>query len=119
MSDIILDLPPPISVNKLRKIYCPADKRAQDWRDAADGYLLLAKSRKEVRFDRLERFELHVVLSENHNKIDLDNGLKLLIDYLHQRDIVANDAPKNLRRLVVEWGHAPEGCRITVKPLGD
>lgn len=117
MSDIVLDLPPPISVNKLRKIYWPADKKAQEWRDMADRFVLAAKARKEVRFDRLERFELHVLMSEDHTKIDLDNGLKILIDYLHQREIVDNDAPKNLRRIVVEWGHAPAGCRITIKPL--
>lgn len=117
MSDIVLDLPPPISVNKLRKIYWPADKKAQEWRDMADRFLLAAKARKEVRFERLERFELHILMSESHTNIDLDNGLKLLIDYLHQREIVANDAKKNMRRIVVEWGHAPAGCHITIKPL--
>ncbi len=116
-SDMVLDLPPPISVNRLRKIYWPADKSAQEWREHADRYVMVAKSRKEVRFERLTRFELHVVMSEDHTKIDLDNGLKLLIDYLHQRDIVANDARENMRRIVVEWGHAPAGCRITIKPI--
>ncbi len=114
---MVLDLPPPVSVNRLRKVYWPADKLAQDWRDQADRFLLVAKSRKEVQFDRLPEFELHIVMSEDHTKIDLDNGLKLLIDYLHQREIIANDAPKNLRRITVEWGRAPAGCRVTITPF--
>lgn len=118
LTSITIDLPPPISVNHLRKIYWPADKKARDWREMADRFVLEAKSRKAVRFDRIPKFELHVVLSEDHTKIDLDNGLKLLIDYLHQREIVSNDARENMRRMVVEWGHAPAGCRVTIKPMG-
>jgi Holliday junction resolvase RusA-like endonuclease len=115
--DIVLDLPPPVSVNELRKVYYPKGPKANAWREMADRFLLVAKSRNEVRFDRIPHFEVRLVLSEQHNKIDLDNGVKIVIDYLRRREIIQNDAPKNLRRLVVEWGHAPAGCRVTVTPL--
>jgi len=49
--------------------------------------------------------------------MDLDNCCKVLIDYLRRIELIANDAPKNMRRLVVEWGEAPEGVRVEVTPL--
>lgn len=112
-----IDLPPPISVNKSRKIDWRGQKEVSEWVDQADRFLLVAKSRKEVRFDKIERFELRIVLSEDHVKIDADNGVKLLIDYLRHRDVLANDAKKNLRKFSVEWGYAPAGVRITIIPL--
>jgi hypothetical protein len=63
------------------------------------------------------RYELHITLSEEHVKIDADNGLKLIIDFLRQREITANDGKKQMRKLTVEWGHAPAGVRVVVKPL--
>jgi Holliday junction resolvase RusA-like endonuclease len=64
----------------------------------------------------VKRFELLIILSENHTRIDLDNGLKALIDYLRKIELIEDDSPKHMRRLVVEFGLAPFGCRVTVKP---
>jgi hypothetical protein len=38
-----------------------------------------------------------------------------LIDYLRRIEVIQNDSPKYFRKLTVEWGTAPEGCRVTVK----
>lgn len=116
--DLWLDLPVPISVNKLRRINWRAHKRAAAWRDMADRHLLAAKVRSEhpIKLNSIKRFELVIVLDEKRVLIDLDNTLKLLVDYLHDRNIVENDSPKHMRRLVVEWGYAPEGARIFIKP---
>lgn len=114
---IVLDLPPPISVNKLRRINWQAQKRASAWREQADRFLMVAKSQKQVSFDRIPRYELHILLSEDHVFVDQDNALKLLIDYLRYREIVEDDSKKHLRKLTVEWGHAPAGVRVTIIPL--
>lgn len=118
-TEITLDLPAPPSINKLRKIDWWNHKRANKWRRLADNFVLAAKGRTRdpVKLMRVAKFELHIVMSEKHTRIDLDNGLKCLIDYLHAIELIENDAPKNLRRLTVEWGHAPEGCRVTVKEI--
>ena len=116
-TDIVLDLPPPVSVNRSRKIDWRGHKKVAAWKDQADRFLLIAKARKEVRFDKIPRFEIVVVLSEDHVDADADNILKLLIDYLRHCDIVADDAKHNMRRIVVEWGHAPAGCRVIVRPM--
>lgn len=116
---VVLDLPVPISVNRLRRINWATQKSASTWRDMADRHLLMAKVRKDnpVRLLSIQRFELLIVLSEETVLLDLDNSLKLLIDYLRHRNIIEDDGPKHMRRLTVEWGHAPEGVRVTITPI--
>jgi hypothetical protein len=114
--DISIDLPVPLSVNQLRRINWANHKKAQDWRRAANACLMLAKASKTVRFDRIPRFELTVTLDDGLALLDLDNSLKLLIDYLVSVNIVANDSPKHMRRLVVQWGSVSAGCNVVVRP---
>jgi len=117
--EIVLDLPAPPSVNKLRRIDWWQHKLADKWKKGADGYVLAAKCRAEnpVRLMKISRFELFITMSETHTKVDLDNSLKCLIDYLRHIELIENDAPKNMRGLHVVWGHAPHGCRVTVRPV--
>lgn len=119
MNDIVLDLPAPISVNTIRRFDFSASKKLSEWKKHADQYVLAAKRHPEnpVRLERIARFEIEIVLHEDHVKIDADNSAKHLIDYLRMIEVIENDAPKNLRKLTVMWGHAPAGCRVTVKPL--
>lgn len=110
----VLDLPVPPSVNRTRRgDFWTGSNRMKRWHQAADGLLLAARFRPLF----LERFELHVTFSEQRTDMDLDNGLKALIDYLRRIEAIADDAPKNLRRLVVEWGEAPEGVRVEIRPV--
>lgn len=113
---IVVDLPAPLSVNRLRKIDWSSSKRKRGWTKAADAMMLGARcrSRNPIRHHTLKRFELLIVLSEAHTKIDLDNSLKWLIDYLRRVELIIDDGPQHMRRLVVEWGLAPQGCRVTL-----
>lgn len=117
--DIILDLPAPPSVNRTRKVDWKAVKTLKAWSNVADAYVLAAKGRQisPLRLKKIKRFELHITLSEHHTKIDLDNGLKALIDYLRKIELIEDDSPKHLRGLHVVWGLAPMGCRVTVKEI--
>ena len=40
-----------------------------------------------------------------------------LIDGVRRWGFVTDDSPKYLRKLVVEWGEAPEGVRVMVKEV--
>ncbi len=116
--DIVLDLPPPISINKLRKIDWTASKRLQAWRRSADSYVLAAKCRTDnpLKLVKVQRFELWITLSEAIVEIDADNSLKHLIDYLRRIELIENDAKRNMRGVHVVFGVAPIGCRVTVRP---
>jgi Holliday junction resolvase RusA-like endonuclease len=117
MSDIVIDLPAPPSVNRTRRVDWAATKVIKAWQNVANAYVLSAKGRTNspLKLTKVPRFELHIVMSEQ-SRIDLDNGLKALIDYLRKIELIEDDSPKHLRRLVVEFGRAPFGCRVTVKP---
>jgi Holliday junction resolvase RusA-like endonuclease len=115
--DIILDLPPPPSVNRTRRIDWSSKRTVTAWINVADAYVLAAKGRTNnpLKMQKIARFELIVTLSEHHTKIDLDNGLKALIDYLRRIELIEDDSYRHMRRLVVQWGLAPHGCRVTVR----
>ena len=118
--DVVLDLPAPPSVNRVRKIDWRMAKKFQGWTRSANALVLAAKMRQRDPIkicNRLLRFEVHIVLSEHHTKIDLDNGVKWLVDYLKKIEVIFDDGPQHMRRLVVEWGTAPEGARVTVRPM--
>ena len=116
--EIVLDLPPPVSVNKLRKVDWSASKQWKDWKRSADSYVLAAKCRADnpLRLTKINRFEIWITLSEALVDIDADNSLKNLIDYLRRIELIENDAKKNMRGVHVVFGVAPTGCRVVVRP---
>ena len=110
---ITLDLPVPLSVNRTRRIDWRNYKHVEAWQKNADAHFLLQK--RGLPPPILGRFELTIVLQEG-SKIDMDNGLKILIDSLRRFNLIANDSPKFMRRVVIEFGDV-EGCRVTIRPL--
>lgn len=113
----VIDVPAPPSVNSTRKVDWRNHSKVTTWMKAADSFMLQRNARGLKAQKIIGRYELLITISEAHTKIDLDNGLKVLIDYLRRIELVTNDSPKYLRRIVVEWGHAPVGCRVTVQEL--
>jgi len=117
---VVLDLPPPLSVNRTRRVDWTAQPKLRAWKEQADRFVMAAKrSPNPPKFDRLERFTVTIILSEDHCELDADNGIKSVIDYLRRIEVIANDAKKNMRGLHVIWGHAPAGCRVVVRNCGD
>lgn len=113
---IVLDLPAPPSVNRTRKWDPASERMVNKWKDAADKFVLSQRGRQNPR-KIYGAFELLIVMSEKHTGIDLDNGIKALIDYLRRIDTIQDDAQRFLRKLTVEWGDAPEGCRVHVRGI--
>lgn len=112
-AEIVLDLPAPPSVNRTRRVDWRGQHAAEHWQSIADKVVMATRRHDQPR--KVEGpFELHVMLSPTV-KADPDNGLKNLIDYLRRIEVIQNDSPKYFRKLTVEWGTAPEGCRVTVK----
>lgn len=118
--DIVLDLPAPPSVNKTRRVDWAGKSKLLLWKKSADVLVHVAKARKpSLPLNKMPRFELAIVMSETHTNIDLDNGLKNIIDYLRRIGLIENDAKENMRALTVTWGSsedAPHGCRVFVRP---
>lgn len=112
---ISLNLPAPLSVNKTRRINWAAKPKMDKWVSQAD-ILVLLQGRLPQPI--VGPFEITITLPEN-SRIDADNTPKMVIDYLRRLKLIANDSPKHMRRVVIEFGDAPEGVRVTVKGMGE
>lgn len=114
--DTILDVPVPPSVNRVRGLNKAGLHRGRVWAKRAD-MALMANGQYRTAQKNITRFELQIILDEKQCHADLDNVAKCAIDYLHRIQIVVNDSPKHMRKVSIEWGHAPAGCRLIVKPI--
>lgn len=112
MTFVVLDLPVPPSVNQTRRVDWATRNKFSGWNDTADRLLIAARSYRPTAGP----VQITITMSEKHTRIDLDNGLKWLLDYLRRIAAIEDDNPKILRKITVEWGEAPEGCRVVVRP---
>lgn len=117
-ADVTLELPFPPSVNRTRKIDWKGNKTLQAWKKTADGLVTLYKRNFGVKNKPIKGpFEAIITLSEHHGHNDADNSAKHLIDYARRLELIVDDSPKYLRRVVIEWGVAPEGCTLLLRPM--
>lgn len=116
--DIEVHLPYPPSVNRIWRANKAGKKRVSispeydTWRVHADRLAIALGSCKGVK-KIFGPFEAHIILRRRRG--DLDNRVKGLLDWAQSRELIQDDA--NCERLVVEWGEAPHGCRLILKPL--
>ena len=114
--DIVLDLPAPISVNRLWRV----SKRSviksvvyTKWVKTADDMLLELGQLRGVK-PIAGKFTALIVVKRS--RMDIDNSAKCILDFLQSRNFIVND--KLCEELILRWGEAPMGCRVTVKPFG-
>lgn len=114
-----LHLPLPPSVNRLKRSRTtgkPLGNRTDKvatWRREADVCVWQMQPRPRLIPGD---FELEVVWeSRRYRRFDIDNRIKVLLDWLQRSELVEND--RNCWRLVVSWGPAPRGCVVTVKEV--
>ena len=116
MAGTILYLPPPPSVNRTRRLHGPGYAALERWEKLADKDIMAGGGMK--RLARITGpYQASIVFDENLVNLDLDNGLKSIIDYARRLDLVVDDDKKHFRRLIAEWGHAPSGCRLTLTEM--
>ncbi len=114
---VAIELPPPMSVNATRKQNWAAKPLIEEWIERADKLVLSAGGMRKI--GKLPgKFELTICLDEDLCQLDADNAPKILIDYCRRLEIIKDDNKKYLRRLVIEWGVAPTGCRLTFREWG-
>lgn len=114
--DIVLDVPVPPSVNRTRKLDMTTLRVVNEWKQQAD-MLLMASGQFRAARKLPGRFEIKIVLCEQKCRCDADNPVKAAIDYLRRIELISDDSPRFMRRLTVEWGEAPAGCRIILREV--
>lgn len=114
-TDIVLDLPVPPSVNRTRRVNWAYSQAYAEWFAAADALVMAQGRRRGIGIPG--KYEAHILLDERLCRLDADNGIKALIDYARRIELVHDDNRKFLRKITVEWGEAPEGCRLTIREV--
>lgn len=115
--DIVMDLPSPPSVNRIWQRN-KAGKRAVSlsaeyvaWKKQADKLSLVLGQFRGLKIIR-GPFEARIILKRDG--ADLDNKIKATLDWAQSRALIEND--KHCQRIVAEWGTAPHGCRLFLRP---
>lgn len=114
--DYVLDIPLPPSVNRTRKIDWKNWTKYKKWRETA-GFHLVSNGQYRKAPRRLQAYELRITLDWLNCKQDPDNPIKAAIDLLRSLEIITDDSPKFAKRITIEWGTAPDGCRLTLRPV--
>lgn len=117
IGEIVIDLPTPPSVNRIWRANRAGPKKVsispeyKAWRDHADRMSVATAQFRGLK-TIVGPFEARIVLQRQRG--DLDNRHKGVLDWLQSRGVIADD--KHCERLVLEWGDAPTGCRVMVRP---
>jgi len=121
----MLDLPPPISVNRLRRLNKAELFAHGRWIDRCDRTVTAQWAAAKLRGVSRPNFgdakvEITVQLNERMKLRDADNAGKAVLDYLKRIEIIRDDSKQYVRRIIFEWvaaKDAPEGVRLTVVRL--
>lgn len=118
-ADIIIDLPTPISVNRIwranksGKNHVSKSPEYKSWIRSCDALALSTAQFRGLK-TIVGKFEAHLVIKRVPG--DLDNRAKGVLDWLQSRSVIVDD--KYCERLTMEWGDAPHGCRVTLRARG-
>jgi hypothetical protein len=113
---IKLDLPKPPSVNRTRRIDWAEYPRIKRWIDQADKLTTMAWAGGKRPMLIPGQFEARIIFPDDAS-VDFDNTPKQIIDYAKRLGLIVDDSPKYMRRVIIEFGDCPEGCRLILTPM--
>jgi hypothetical protein len=109
---IALNLPIPPSVNAIRRVDWANNKARRQFYLHADLFITAHGPRPPPVRMVTGPYELEILVPDT-SRLDLDNHVKSIIDYLVSREFIPGDSKKYLRGYSVHW--APiEHCRVTI-----
>jgi Holliday junction resolvase RusA-like endonuclease len=120
-----LDLPPPPSVNRIRRLNKSEMHFHSYWIDKCDQMVTAQWAAAKLRGASRPSFgdakvSILIQLNEKMRLRDADNASKAILDYLKRIQIIRDDSKQYVRRITLEWVEpkaAPEGVRLTVVRL--
>ena len=116
MNQIVLEMPIPPSVNRTRRIDWRGHKQKEKWELHA-GLFLMAYGPKPLPYGERQQifgpYELDILLPRTC-RLDIDNPIKNIIDYLVLREFTPDDSQLegySVRRAPIEH------CRVTIRAV--
>lgn len=113
--ELTLDIPTPPSVNATRRIDFRGHKKFKAWKKQAGLHVLANGQLRKAGIPG--KYELTITLNEKLCKLDPGNAEKACSDFLVSLGMIIDDGPKYARRIIIQWGEAPDGVRLTVRSL--
>ena len=119
---IQIDLPPPPSVNRTRKLDKAGLRRLHHWHDRSDAQVTYqwAQAKLKIRSRPYMPGQFGIRIQVNEKlKIDLDNIAKAVIDYCKRIELVTDDSKKYMRHVEIDWSDKlPKDCgaRVLITP---
>lgn len=117
----VVDLPFPPSINRIWRASkidrITKSVEYKEWQRRADVTVIAARTHLKTRII-IGSFEAYIIFDHKKRRGDLDNYVKVVLDWAQSRNMIAND--KFCEKLTVEWGAtdcAPKGCRLTLREL--
>lgn len=84
------------------------------WRKQADMAFMVQTMRGRRPAGIVGPYEIEITWADN--KADISNRIKALEDYLEDLHLIEND--RLCRRMLVQFGEAPRGCRVRLRAWG-
>jgi Holliday junction resolvase RusA-like endonuclease len=115
MMTICLNLPLPPTVNGIYRYGKGRLYKAEGYKQWQTDAGWAIKEQRHRQMPVNGHFTSHIILSQERRGVsDIDNRLKALFDLLETHDLIKNDRLQD--KLTVEWGEAPEGCKVYIWP---
>lgn len=114
---LVFDLPRPTSVNRLEKRLGNQSSKVQRWIRAADHHLMHHPAEwRRIQAGAVKGpFLIDIIWDrEQFGCLDIDNPVKVLLDYLERLQLIEND--RLCWAMTVAFGTAPDGCRVRLRP---
>lgn len=118
MVEIVLDLPMPVSTNRIWRTYrgrTVKSKEYVEWLLRTDLTVMAGKQfpRRKIHGP----FSMDLQVHKGPRSGDLDNKIKPVLDWLQSRDVVRNDS--DCCELHVRWVSGDDGiaCRVTLRSV--
>jgi Holliday junction resolvase RusA-like endonuclease len=115
-TESVFDIPLPPSVNRTRRVNWKGHKKYTAWKRRAGFHLMVNGQLRKAARD-LQRYELTITLDREQCRQDPDNPVKAACDLLRELQIIVDDSPRHAERILIVWGTAPDGCRLTVRSV--
>jgi Holliday junction resolvase RusA-like endonuclease len=111
-----IDLPVPPSINDVLRNHGKGTRIKQAWIQNADMHVMARGGLRKLA-KMPGKFEVTLVLAEDLCGCDLDNCVKLAIDYARRLRLIINDDKRYMRGVHIVWGEAPAGCRLILRSV--
>lgn len=113
--ECVIELPVPPTVNSVRRRHGMGSRRRDAWFAQADVAIMAGGGLR--KFAKMPAACEVLITVDEKARIDLDGVTKYLIDWARRVGLIVDDDKRYVRRVTLEWGDVPKGCRLLLRSI--